>query len=276
MIDINANATTMPDRIAGTLIGLAAGDRIGGPLQFALRLAESLLEHAGYDRSDVFGRYLAWYRDGAFDTGPVADRVLSLANSGIAIDSAVAHVDRELEGRTAGCNPAHRIAPIAMALTITDEAVAKTALQEATLTHHHPLAGDAAAAVAVLCRALIRGASWETTLARAAEDRLPEIRLALEATDTGRLVRSGFAPETLKAAVHLVSHASSFQDALAASLRFAGGANYAPVLVGAIGGARWGSRRIPTSELGHCLDLRRVEVVSVAVARTGEEPTSRT
>ena len=128
MIDINANATTMPDRIAGTLIGLAAGDRIGGPLQFALRLAESLLEHAGYDRSDVFGRYLAWYRDGAFDTGPVADRVLSLANSGIAIDSAVAHVDRELEGHTAGCNPAHRIAPIAMALTIPDEAVAKTVL----------------------------------------------------------------------------------------------------------------------------------------------------
>jgi ADP-ribosylglycohydrolase len=76
--------------------------------------------------------------------------------------------------------------------------------------------------------------------------------LALEPTETDRLVPSGFAPETLQAAVHLVRHASCFHDALAASLRFAGGANYAPVLVGAIGGARWGARAIPASELGHC------------------------
>ena len=40
-------ASTLHDRISGTLMGLAAGDRIGGPLQFALRLAESLAENAG-------------------------------------------------------------------------------------------------------------------------------------------------------------------------------------------------------------------------------------
>ena len=267
MIEHSPEQTEFQDRITGTLLGLAAGDRIGGPLQFALRLAESLIENAGFNRADVFRRYLAWYRDGAFDTGTVANRVLSLAHAGIPVDSAVAHVDRELEGHTAGCNPAHRVAPIAMALTIPDEAVAETALQEASLTHH-PLAGDAAAAVAVLCRALIRGASWETALARAAEGRLPEIRLALEPTETDRLVPSGFAPETLQAAVHLVSHASGFHDALAASLRFAGGANFAPVLMGAIGGARWGARQIPASELGHCLDLRRVEAVAKAFAET--------
>jgi len=276
MIEHSAEQTEFQDRITGTLLGLAAGDRIGGPLQFALRLAESLIENAGFNRSDVFRRYLAWYRDGAFDTGTVANRVLSLAHAGIPVDSAVIRVDRELEGHTAGCNPAHRVAPIAMALTIPDEAVAETALQEASLAHHDPLAGEAAAAVAVLCRALIRGASWETALARAAEDRLPEIRLALEPTETDRLVPSGFAPETLQAAVHLVRHASCLHDALAASLRFAGGANYAPVLVGAIGGARWGARAISASDLGHCLDLGRVEAVAEAVARIGEEPTSRT
>jgi len=264
MIGHSSQQTELQNRMTGTLLGLAAGDRIGGPLQFALRLAESLIENAGFNRSDVFRRYLAWYRDGAFDTGTVANRVLSLARAGIPVDSAVAHVDRELEGHTAGCNPAHRVAPIAMALTIPDEAVAETALQEASLTHHHPLAGDAAAAVAVLCRALIRGASWDAALARAAEDRLPEIRLALEPSETHRLVPSGFAPETLQAAVHLVHHDSCFHDALAASLRFAGGANYAPVLVGAIGGARWGAAAISASELVHCLDLKHVERVAVA------------
>ncbi|WP_200196281.1 ADP-ribosylglycohydrolase family protein [Halorhodospira abdelmalekii] len=257
MIEHSPPQTELQDRITGTLLGLAAGDRIGGPLQFALCLAESLIENAGLNRSDVFRRYLAWYRDGAFDTGTVASRVLSLAHAGTPADSAVTQVDRELDGLTAGCNPAHRVAPIAMALTIPDESVAEAALQEAALTHHHRLAGDAAAAVAVLCRTLIRGASWEAALAHAAQDRLPEIRATLEPTESGRLAPSGFAPETLQAAVQLVNRAAGFQDALVASLHFAGGANYAPVLVGAIGGARWGAGQIPASELAHCTDLQR-------------------
>ncbi len=265
MINAKMNSSTVPDRIAGTLIGLAAGDCIGGPLQFALRLAESLLEHAGYDRGDVFRRYLAWYRDGAFDTGPVADQVLSLAHSGIAIDSAVLHVNRELAGKTAGCNPAHRVAPIAMALAIPDERMAETARQEASLTHHHPLAGDAAAAVAVLCRALIRGDPWETALGRAADGRMPAIRTALHPADYETLVPSGFAPETLQAAVHFVHRASGFGDALAASLRFAGRANYAPVLVGSIGGARWGAQGVATPDLVHCADLPRVHDIAHAM-----------
>ncbi|TVS14540.1 MAG: ADP-ribosylglycohydrolase family protein [Planctomycetaceae bacterium] len=264
MNDHKPQWTGIKDRITGALLGLAAGDRIGGPLQFALRLAESLLKHARYDRGDVFRRYLVWYREGAFDTGPVAERVLSLAHSGIPVDSAVLHVDRELEGKTAGCNPAHRAAPIAMALTIPDETVAETARQQASLTHHHPLAGDAAAAVAVLCRTLIRGHSWETALDRAGDGRMPAIRTALDPADYGTLVPSGFAPETLRAATHFVNRATCFEDALAASLRFAGGANYAPVLVGTIGGARWGARQIPASELGHCLDRNRVERVAKA------------
>lgn len=257
-------ATALLERVTGTLIGLAAGDRIGGPLQFALRLGESVLEQSRYDRGDVFQRYLEWYRDGAFDTGPVADRVLSLAHSGISVDAAVLQVDRELAGKTAGCNPAHRVAPIAMALTIPDEALADTALQEASLTHQHPLAGDAAAAVALLCRALIRGHPWETALDRAADGRMPDLQTALQPSVYKTLVPSGFVPETLQAAVHFVHRASCFADALAASLRFAGGANYAPVLVGAIGGSRWGVRQIPASELGHCFDRDRVERVAMA------------
>lgn len=37
----NPRATALLERIRGTLMGLAAGDRIGGPLQFALSLADT-------------------------------------------------------------------------------------------------------------------------------------------------------------------------------------------------------------------------------------------
>ena len=50
----------------------------------------------------------------------------------------------------------------------------------------------------------------------------------------------------LAAACHFVDAADDFTSALEASLRFAGPANFSPVLVGAIGGARWGVEAIPS------------------------------
>lgn len=66
-------------------------------------------------------------------------------------------VDRERQGLTAGCNPAHRAPPLAMAGFLPDERLMAFARYEAALTHKHPIAGDVSAAVVVLCRALLRG-----------------------------------------------------------------------------------------------------------------------
>jgi ADP-ribosylglycohydrolase len=66
-----SDITTAEDRCQGVLIGLAAGDQIGGPIRMAVRLAESLLGCDGFKPMDILNRYLAWWREGAFDTGPV-------------------------------------------------------------------------------------------------------------------------------------------------------------------------------------------------------------
>lgn len=42
----------LEERIVGLLLGLAAGDRIGGPVRMALRVAESLRDRSGLDVSD--------------------------------------------------------------------------------------------------------------------------------------------------------------------------------------------------------------------------------
>src|SRR5262245_1043061 len=102
------------DRGRGVLVGLAAGDRIGGPVRMAVRLAQSLLDRGGFDPTDVHDRYLRWWREGAFDTGPVSGRVLALIAAGVPAADAPALVHRELDGLTAGCNPAHRSPPLAM------------------------------------------------------------------------------------------------------------------------------------------------------------------
>lgn len=259
------------DRIRGVLLGLAAGDRNGGPIRMAVRLAESLADRQRFDPDDALARYLAWWRDGAFDTGPTAATVFSLIEGGMEPAESVERVHDQSGGMTAGCNPAHRCAPLAMASFLADDEVAGCAIREAKLTHRHPLAGDVAAAVAVLCRSLIRGSQWSDALAMAKMGRLPPTIEALDEDNPCSLSSGGHAPEVLRAAVHFVARNDTFADALSASLDFAGPANYCPVLVGAIAGARWGAVTIPVGMLLDCDLLGRVRDVSDRLANEWEE-----
>jgi ADP-ribosylglycohydrolase len=70
----------------------------------------------------------------------------------------------------------------------------------------------------------------------------------------------------LRAALHFVGSSACFTEVLERSLAFAGAANYCPVLVGAIAGARWGASAIPTSLLAHVDIIPRVNTVAEAVA----------
>lgn len=80
------------ERVEGVLLGLAAGDRNGGPVRMALRLAESLRDQSGFDPEDVGRRYLSWWRAGAFDTGPVTALVLSRVEGVMSFEEATLHV----------------------------------------------------------------------------------------------------------------------------------------------------------------------------------------
>ena len=127
------------------LLGLAAGDRIGGPIRMALLVAESLLACGCFGPADVQERYLRWWEEGAFDTGPVSGRAFALLAAGMPPADAVAQVHQEFGSKTAGCNPAHRASPLAMLASIRDEQLAGCAKVEARLTHYDALAGDVAA-----------------------------------------------------------------------------------------------------------------------------------
>ena len=123
-----------------------------------------------------------------------------------------------------------------------------------------------AAAVTVLCRALIRGQPWPDAVTLAAEDRLPETRQAL--AGDGDLSDSGFSPDVLRAAVHFVGTSDSLPAALERSIAFAGPANYCPVLVGSIGGARWTAASVPPMLLAlHDELLPRLQSVAETLAR---------
>lgn len=257
------------DRVRGILLGLYAGDRNGGPIRMALELSEYLLACGSRFRpGDLMQRYVSWFLGEGFDTGPVAERVFKRVAEGVPPQEAVLMTHQALQMRTAGCNPAHRVAPLAMSAYLPDDELPVLACQEAKLTHWDPLAGRVSAAVVVLCRALVRGEEWDTCLHKASKHCDVLIQGGGESRTVPRLSPCGFAPEVLRAAAFFAGSSRDLETALARSVDFAGPANYCPVLVGAIGGARWGASRIPQAWLTRSPILQRVESVSDSLAAT--------
>ena len=62
----------LEEKIVGLLLGLAAGDRIGGSVRMALRVAEILPNCSGLDVSDLGMRCLDWWREPWVDNVPPA------------------------------------------------------------------------------------------------------------------------------------------------------------------------------------------------------------
>jgi tetratricopeptide (TPR) repeat protein len=106
----------------------------------AVRLAESLSERGAFEADDVLARYLDWYQEVAFDTGPVAEKVFARIVAGDQVDIAVRFVHKERGGLTAGCNPAHRSPPLALTHYLADDKLPGAAFREAALTHFDSLA----------------------------------------------------------------------------------------------------------------------------------------
>jgi ADP-ribosylglycohydrolase len=101
-----------------------------------------------------------------------------------------------------------------------------------------------------------------------AAGRDPVVSSALAPASYDALDTGGFAPDVLRAAVHFVGEADTFDDALAASIAFAGPSNYCPVLAGSIGGARWGASSVDPELYAHhpAHLLQRIESVVSALS----------
>jgi ADP-ribosylglycohydrolase len=151
---------------------------------------------------------------------------------------------------TAGCNPSHRCSPLALSPYIPDEDLIRVSKEEACLTHFHPTAGEGSGLVTAIIRNLIKGSSWNEATMLAAR-RQADWVLSMIFSKIPPSSQGGYTPDVLSAALYFLHHSESFQEALTRSLEFAGPANYCPVLVGALAGARWGAGSIPPTSYQH-------------------------
>jgi len=252
-------------------MGLCAGDRNGGPIRMALKIASSLIENRGFSRSDIINRYKNWYLgppfdpEKSFDTGETFQKIFRVFTAGGDIEKIANEVN------SFGVNSCHRAIAIPCYYGFSNDEILNIVHQEGTITHTNDIAIQASKAYVSICRYLILGYSIEESLKKTqklqciTEWGLMNI-LRMETRELHQLSKDGNAIVTLEAALWFLIHTKDFTSALHESLEFAGSNNYCPVLVGAMAGSYYGFHAIQKEDYEHEIVIERVSQESLKIS----------
>ena len=265
--------STTPDKIRGLLFGLAAGDQIGGPIHMAIELSKSLLDRGRFDEKSILRHYYTWWNAVGFDTGYVAHNVFYKMKNHKLNREAVAEVHAETGQMTGGCNPMHRAVPLALLKSDLVFEVAQHALTEAKLTHYDPIAGYCSRFVVMICRFLLLGKTLPESLSLAYQaPHNPQVLLddladvihfdKANPKPSKPLSDGGYSPDVLRTAIYFLQTNDTFNSTLSSAMAFAGGANFCPVVVGAIAGTLYGYDAIPEHFMQHIMLIPELEDIS--------------
>jgi ADP-ribosyl-[dinitrogen reductase] hydrolase len=270
------------DRYRGCLLGLAAGDALGAPVEFinrdeialrygvvremlgggwldtkpgeytddtqmALAIARSIAELGRIDPADIGARFVQWMESMPKDIGNTTLQSLGYLAAGMPWDEAGARTAARKGDSGAGNGSVMRAAPIGLACRNDPAALIRQSIDISRITHADPRCTWSCVALCQAIAALLHGS--ENVLAAAAEGiEEPEVRATLERTATiGRAdVRSGgYVLHTLGAAFWAFVNHDSFEDVVVAAVNLGGDADSSGAVSGALAGARYGASAIP-------------------------------
>ena len=195
----------------GVLLGLAAGDALGRPVEFstrsaieseygtltemvgqgtwnqpagtttddtaqALAIARSLVERGEFDPTDIAERFVAWYESDPFDIGAMTRDSIRRLQQGEPWHEAGANVWRNRpEGQNAGNGSVMRAPPLAVAFMEDDSQLVEVSRKSSKITHADQRCTYGTAVLNLTIAAILRGDADPLGLAIATvEDDAPQ------------------------------------------------------------------------------------------------------
>ncbi|WP_311170858.1 ADP-ribosylglycohydrolase family protein [Halobellus ordinarius] len=231
------------DRAKGVLLGLACGDALGRPVEFAspeqikrdhgrvtemlgngthrqpagtitddtemaLCIARSVVEQDQFDPADVAERFVAWYESGPFDIGGMTRRALSRIQDGESWETAGEREwEASPEGSNAGNGSVMRCAPLAIAYADYPAALVRTSIDSSRITHADPRCTFGCAVLNLTIAAALQDqdAPLSTALHLLAEDLATSMqRTAGVIPDGASPVLEGGIPEELRTTLEAI------------------------------------------------------------------------
>ena len=267
----------LTDRIAGGLLGVAAGDALGATLEF-MSPAQIKRKHGvhreitgggpfrwrpgqGTDDTDLTWAVLAAYLDGPFTLNKAADNMLEWFHSGPpdiggATAEALGRLHRTGDPRTSGvtressCGNGSLMRCIPTALARADLGVRRRELAEiSAITHAHVQCTDSCLAYGEIVNALLEGAEVDEALAVARSLNLhPTVREALDIDPrlpVDRLRTSGYVIHSLGCAVWAVQQDATFEEVIVALVNRGDDTDTTGAIAGGLVGVSQGVDAIP-------------------------------
>jgi len=278
--------TSLRDRYAGCLLGLAVGDAVGTTVEFrprgsfapltdmigggpfglipgqwtddtsmALCLAESLLAHRGFDARDQMGRYLNWWKWGYLSsTGNCFDIGATVLSALERFESSGEPYSGSLDPHTAGNGSLMRLAPVALFYAPKTDEVVRYSAKSSLTTHGAPEAVECCQLLGFVLARCLAGMSKESVLDGSeltlTEPKVLELAAARYLNKSRNEIRgSGYAVASLEAALWSFNSTSTFESAVLEAANLGEDADTTAAIVGQIAGAFYGAQGIPATWL---------------------------
>lgn len=279
------------DRALAAFLGLAIGDALGASVEFmtpreiaaehgvlrdivgggwlrlkpgavtddtamAMALGKSLVRQDGLDLTDLCEEFAAWLRSGPPDVGNTCRRgIRRYIQRGL--------VTGPMNEGDAGNGAAMRLLPVAIASHRNAARAHRWAVEQAHVTHNHPLSDAACGTLAVMLVGLFGGGGQVAAREIATElvSRYPTFRFVPYPG-----VSSAYVVDTLQTAFDSYFSTCSFEECLVRVVNHGGDADTTGAIAGALAGATYGLNAIPKRWL-KALDGEVTVAISALVPR---------
>jgi len=292
-----SDVTEVFNRARAAFLGLAVGDALGATTEFmtpaeisakykvhrkirgggwlhlkpgqvtddtemSLCIARALVAAGGWDLRGIADNFVAWMRGKPVDIGSTCRR-------GIRDFMVKGQLETPFNDWDAGNGAVMRMAPVAL-FTLGDEAeLARCALAQARLTHHHPLSDAACVTVGRMVQQAILGADRFAlhALTRELVAEHPNFRF-----NNYRGNATAYVVDTLQTVFHFLFSTAEFEECLVGVVNQGGDADTTGAIAGMIAGAFYGLEAIPQGWLKKLDPQVRAEAESRALDLVGLSP----
>jgi ADP-ribosyl-[dinitrogen reductase] hydrolase len=218
----------------GGWLGLKAG-QVTDDTEMSLALARAIRQQGRWDLEAVAEQFLRWMKGKPIDIG-------STVRKGIRNYLQTGGLEVPLNEWDAGNGAAMRMAPVALFTLGSEELLERCTLEQAHLTHHHPLSDAACLCVGRMVQAALLGADrfHLHKLTRDLVADYPTFRF-----NSYRGQASGYVVETLQTVFHYLFTTASFEECLIGVVNQGGDADTTGAIAGMIAGGFYGLEALP-------------------------------
>ncbi|MGE4579858.1 MAG: ADP-ribosyl-[dinitrogen reductase] hydrolase [Desulfuromonadales bacterium] len=239
--------------IGGGWLGLKAG-QVTDDTEMSLCIARAVEETGTWDLTGIADQFVAWMRGKPVDIG-------ATVRKGIRDYMLNGTIQRPQNDWDAGNGAVMRMAPVALYTLGDVDLFRRCTLEQAHLTHHHPLSDAACLTAGQMVQKALLGAD-RFELHGETQQLCSEFPTFRFSTYRGRA--SGYVVETMQTVFHYLFTTATFEDCLVGVVNQGGDADTTGAIAGMIAGAFYGPASIPARWLKQLDRATRMEVEEMA------------